>query len=71
MLAKLISEYEILLAVHGNEDLDCLENTIMFPPFKEFITRIAHDLHNEKVKSRHIIRVKVQVHAEDTAIENV
>ncbi len=70
MLAKLISEYEILLAVHGSEDKDCLENAMLFPAFKEFIARIAQDLLDEKVKNRHIVRVKVQVHAEDRAIEN-
>lgn len=70
MLAKLISEYEILLAVHGSEDKDCLENAMLFPAFKEFIARIAQDLLDEKVKNRHIVRIKVQVHAEDRAIEN-
>ncbi len=70
MLAKLISEYEILLAVHGSEDKDCLESAMLFPAFKEFIARIAQDLFDEKVKNRHIVRIKVQVHAEDRAIEN-
>ena len=71
MLAKLISEYEILLAIHGTEDMECIENAMLYPAFKEFITRIAQDLNNEKLKNRHIVRVKVQVHAEDKAIDSV
>jgi hypothetical protein len=71
MIAKLISEYEILLSVHGNECKECLEKTMLYPAFKTFMTKVAEDLVRSNLKNRHIVRVAIQVHAEDNEIESV
>lgn len=71
MIAKLISEYEMLNAVTGTENQDCFENMILWPAFKEFMQHISQDLEDEKFEGRHMLRITVQVHAEDRIKNNV
>ena len=65
MIAKLISECDALIAVTGSEDIECLENAMLLPSFNKLMAKVACDLHDARLKNRHIVRIKVQVHAED------
>lgn len=63
-LAKLIGEHEYLMHGEENYDFVSMEEMILWPGFKTLMTMIANDLNRAKLKGTHIIRVRVDCHAQ-------
>lgn len=69
MLAKLISEYDAVVVVYGDESQDVLEKKTLNATLETMRKKCAFDLHKEGFKSRHMIRISIQVHAEENPVQ--
>lgn len=65
MIAKLISEPSCVCVLDGNEDFNKISQYVLPPVFKTLQDKIATDLVSANLTSRHLVRVVIQVHAEE------
>lgn len=63
-LAKLVGEHEYLFAAEKDYDFVSMEEMVLWPGFKNIMTMIANDLNRAKLDGNHLIRVRVDCHAQ-------
>lgn len=63
-LAVLIGEHECLIGADGTEDFVSMQDILLRPAFQTLIGMISNDLNRAQLKGNHIIRFRLDCHAE-------